>query len=269
MPSPGIPDAPGADRGSAYALSVVIPAYNEALNIANGVLTRVAAGLDELGLAYEVLVVDDGSADDTAARAQAFADRHPRFRVLRHAHGGKASATIHGMLAAAGEIVLMSDMDQATPISEAARLLPAFDRGADIVVGSRGLARPGAPIRRVLISRAQVVLRRLILGFGDIVDTQCGFKAFRRDVLRALIPLLVVYGADQQGLENGPRLSPGFDVEILFLAKRRGHDVREVPVVWDYRSGRKAKLMRDSIRGVAELIAIRRADGRGAYGARR
>jgi dolichyl-phosphate beta-glucosyltransferase len=216
----------------------------------------------------EVVVVDDGSADQTAQLTRAFVTDHPSFRLIQTHHGGKAHALVSGMRAATGRIVLLCDMDQATPIGEASKLLPWFDRGFDIVIGSRGFERRHAPISRVLISYGQLLARHAVLRFGDIVDTQCGFKAFRREIVEPLLDRLVVYAGAREQRASGARLSPGFDVEILFAARKRGYAIKEVPVQWDHRRGREARLVWDCVRGLADLLAIRAADREGRYNRR-
>ncbi len=135
------------------------------------------------GVSFELLVVDDGSEDGTAELTRAVAAGHSAVRLVQVDHGGKAHALIHGMRAAQGRIVLFSDMDQAIPIAEASKLLPWFDQGFDIVIGSRGFERKHASLSRRAISYGQLLARSVVLGFSDIVDTQCGFKAFRREIV--------------------------------------------------------------------------------------
>jgi glycosyltransferase involved in cell wall biosynthesis len=246
-------------------LSVVIPAYNETANIQYGALSKVADYLAQQDYSYEVVVVDDGSEDTTAELAQAFADDHPQFRVVRNPHRGKAYTVATGLRQAIGDITLFSDMDQATPIGESAKLLPFFEQGFDIVIGSRGTIRRNAPIWRRAMSSSQVLLRNLILGFNDITDTQCGFKAFRRGVIEPVLNNLHVYAQTDVREVQGASVSAGFDVEMLFVAKQLGYKIKEVPVEWDYRFSRRVNLLRDSMRGLRELISIRGAEIRGAY----
>ncbi len=247
-------------------LSVVIPAYNESENIRDGALDKVVAYLLGRGLSHELLVVDDGSEDETAALADAYAATHPGVRVLRNPHHGKAHTVVTGLLAAAGEIILFTDMDQATPIGEVERLLPWFDRGYDLVIGSRGNVRRNAPLSRRLMSRGQVVLRDVILDLGPIADTQCGFKAFRREPIRRVVEHLRVYDPRHEEAIEGAAVTAGFDVELLFVATKLGYQVKEVPVEWDYQLTRRVSLLRDSLRGIRDLLRIRVADWRGAYG---
>ncbi len=246
-------------------LSVVIPAYNESSNIAAGALQTVADYLAQQPYAHEVIIVDDGSEDNTAALVEEFARTHPTFRMIRNPHRGKAFAVATGLRAARGEIVLFTDMDQATPIHETARLLPWFGQGYDVVIGSRGTYRRNAPLWRRAMSRGQRWLRTWVLGFKDITDTQCGFKAFRREVIAPILDRLYLYNFARQGEVRGARVTAGFDVEVLFVAQRLGYKVKEVPVEWDYRHSRRVNLWRDSLRGVRELIDIRAAELRGAY----
>jgi dolichyl-phosphate beta-glucosyltransferase len=247
---------------------VVVPAYNEAHNIRSGALTQIITFLRACGRTFELLVVDDGSDDGTGDAVRAAAADDPAVRLISVEHGGKAHALMHGLRAARGEIVLFSDMDQAIPIAEASKLLPWFERGSDIVIGSRGLARHHASALRRIISFGQLAARYVILGFGDIVDTQCGFKAFRRTIVVPLLDRLVVYTKVADERSVGPNLSPGFDVELLFAAKRQGLTITEVPIVCDHRrgGGRPTRVVRDSVRGLADLLAIRAAVRRGRYG---
>ena len=249
-------------------LSVIVPAYNESTNIQHGALSKVADYLEQQSYSYEVLVVDDGSEDDTADLAEAFSAAHAHFRVMRNPHRGKAFTVATGMLQAQGDIVLFTDMDQATPISESGRLLPFFEQGYHVVIGSRGTVRHNAPLWRRVLSGSQVLLRNLILGFRDITDTQCGFKAFRREAVGPILNGLTIYAQRDVKEVQGASVSAGFDVEMLFVARKLGFRVREVPVQWDYRFSRRVNLLRDSIRGLRELISIRMADARGAYSAK-
>jgi dolichyl-phosphate beta-glucosyltransferase len=250
-------------------LSVVIPAYNEEPNIRAGSLDKVARYLAAQDYSYEVLVVDDGSEDQTAALTEDFAQRHAGFRVVRNPHRGKAYAVASGMLAAQGEVILFSDMDQATPIGEAASLLPWFDQGYDVVIGSRGTVRRNAPWWRKFMSHGQIVLRNFILGFRGITDTQCGFKAFRRQAVEAIFSRLNLYGQQVDQEVKGATVTSGFDVEVLFVARKLGYRIKEVPVEWDYQHTRRVNLLKDSLRGVRDLLRIRLADLRGAYAVRK
>ena len=246
-------------------LSIVLPAYNETTNIKRGALDKVADYLATQRYSYEVLIVDDGSEDRTAALAESFAGIHPGFRLLRNPHHGKAYTVATGMSAAQGEFVLFSDMDQATPIGESAKLLPLFEQGYDVVIGSRGAARRNAPLWRKAMSRSQIVLRDLILGFHDLTDTQCGFKAFRREAVQAILDSLHLYRPRANGATHGAMVTSGFDVEVLFVARKLGYRVREVPVEWDYQRTRRVNLLKDSARGLRDLVDIRLADAQGMY----
>jgi glycosyltransferase involved in cell wall biosynthesis len=260
---------PGARSPTAadLELSVIIPAYNEAANLRGGVLSRVSGFLRPRFSRFEVLVVDDGSVDDTVALAERHAAADDAVRVVRSHHGGKAHALVTGLRAARGRVVLFSDMDQAIPIDEAAKLLPWFDRGFDIVVGSRGLERRHAGVSRRIVSLGQLVARLVVLGFADITDTQCGFKALRRDIAVPLVERLVVYGAADEQTASGPALAPGFDVELLFVAKRLGLTIKEVTIECDHRRrGAETRLLRECVRGIRDLVAIRSASMRGRYG---
>lgn len=246
-------------------LSVVIPAYNESANLQAGALEQVADYLEQQDLPFEVLVVDDGSLDNTAGLVEAFNQKHSGFHLIRAPHGGKARAVMTGLEAARGEIVLFSDMDQATPIQQVTRLLPWFDQGYSVVIGSRGTVRRNAPIWRKLMSASQVLLRNLLLGFRQVHDTQCGFKAFRREAIHPILSRMVLYGAQATDSLRGPAVTSGFDVELLFVAQKLGYSIREVPVEWDYKRSRRVNLLRDALRGIRDLVRIRAADWQGAY----
>ncbi len=246
-------------------LSIVIPAYNERANLLAGKLDRVAEYLGAQPYSYEVLVVDDGSEDETAALVEAFAREHRGFCVIRCPHRGKAHAVATGLLAAQGEVVLFSDMDQATPITEAAKLLPWFEQGYTVVIGSRGTARRNAPAWRKFMSRGQIVLRDVILGLREVADSQCGFKAFRGEAVRPILDGLRLYGPANGAAIHGASVTSGFDVEMLFVARKLGYRIKEVPVEWDYQRTRRVNLLKDSWRGLRDLVSIRAADLRGAY----
>lgn len=249
----------------ALPLSIVVPAYNEAGAIRAGRLAAVASWRDAHRPGAEIVVVDDGSTDDTAEAAREVL-AGDADRVLTIDHGGKAAAVAAGFRAARGAVVLFTDMDLATPIADADGLLEALDRGADVAIGSRGLHRAGAPPGRRVLSTGQVLLRVLLLGM-PLRDTQCGFKAFRRDVALDLLDRLRVYAPRRAALD-GPSVTSGFDVELLFVAQRRGYRIAEVPVRWHYAHTSRVGLRRDARRGVVDLLRIARARLGRDYGPR-
>jgi dolichyl-phosphate beta-glucosyltransferase len=246
-------------------LSVVIPAYNEEANLLAGALDKVVRYLDRQEYTYEVLVVDDGSDDGTAALVEAFVARHPRFRLLRNPHRGKAHTVISGVLAAAGEFTLFTDMDQATPIGEIEALLPWLQQGCDVVFGSRGSLRRGAPWWRRLMSRAMIILRGLMVNLPGVSDTQCGFKAFRSEAAREIFSHMRLYAPGSEREVQGAVVAAGFDVETLFVARKLKYRLKEVPVTWDYARTRRVSFWRDSLRGLRDLWRIRVNDLMGRY----
>lgn len=244
-------------------LSVVIPAYNEETNIRLGTLEKVINYLSRQSYTWEVLLVDDGSSDQTVKLLDAFALENEGFRVLENPHRGKAATVITGMKAARGDIILFSDLDQATPIKEIEGFFSWFDDGFDVVIGSRSSQRQGAPMSRIIMARGFMLLRSIFLGLRGITDTQCGFKAFRRDVAKNIFQKLELYSSGHT--VDGPMVTAGFDIEVLYLAKTLGYKIREVPVEWHYVETRRVSPIKDSWQGFVDILRIRLNALRGKY----
>ena len=170
-------------------LSVVIPCYNEMNNLQKGVLDKVEHFLSKQKYTYEVIVVDDGSDDGSLEFLEKFVKEEKNFRIVKSPHKGKAGAVTAGMLSAKGQLVLFTDLDQATPIEELNKLLP-FAQKFDIVIGSRNSQRKGAPWTRLLMAKGMILLRSVIVGLRGIDDTQCGFKLFKNNVSDVLFSKL-------------------------------------------------------------------------------
>lgn len=236
-------------------LSVIIPAYNEETNIRLGALDKVARYLEAQSFTWEGIVVDDGSTDNTPKLIDEFIKTNKRFFVIHNPHQGKASTVITGMLAAMGDIVLFTDLDQATPINQVERLLPWFSKGYDVVIGSRSTRREGAPLFRLIMARGFMMLRSLFLGLKGITDTQCGFKAFRAPVAKDIFSKLKLYGKQKE--VKGSMVTAGFDIEVLFLAKKMGYKIKEVPVEWHYVETRRVSPLVDSWKGFWDIVWIR------------
>ena len=209
-------------------ISIVIPCYNEEANIKRGVLEDVVRFLEGRPYPWELIIADDASVDNSLALLEAFAARRDNVRLLRLPHGGKPHAILGGIQEAMGAIILFSDMDMSTPIEEIEKLLPWFEDGYDVVIGSRGLIREGFSPFRQFSSWAFRNLRRVLI-LPHIVDTQCGFKAFRGAVAKEIFPQLSFFSSER---EIQGWVVSAFDVELLFIAKKRGYRIREVQVVW-------------------------------------
>ena len=243
-------------------LSVVIPAYNEEYNLRTGVLDSVYDYLLEQKYSWEILFVDDGSTDKTAILAEEFARKHPNFIVLRESHRGKGGTVIAGMLKAQGEIILFTDTDQATPIDQLEKVLPKFDQNFDIVIGSR-TGREGAPLIRKIMASGFSVLRNLVLNL-PYKDTQCGFKAFRNEAAKKIFGKLEIF--NKENATGGASVSAGFDLEVLYVARKLGYKVAEVPVDWHHKEGTKVDPIKDSIEGLRDLLMVRINALQGKYG---
>lgn len=246
-------------QGETIHLSVVIPAYNESARILP-YLTEITAYLGQRSKPYEVLAVDDGSRDDTATVVEKFGTGAPAVRLLRLPQNtGKGCAVRSGMREAQGELQLIADADGATPIQELERLEAGISNGADIAIGSRFLASHDSRYtvkarwhRTVLGNTFNQIVRRL--GIHGITDTQCGFKLFRKAVAKDLFSVACVNGY-------------GFDLELLYVAQRRGYRIAEIPVNWSDQPGSKVRVLRDGLRMLLELLAVRSNYARGRYAA--
>jgi dolichyl-phosphate beta-glucosyltransferase len=233
-------------------LSVVIPAFNEAARLPR-YLDEVVGFLEARGKPYEVVVVDDGSTDGTAAVVRALAARHPTVRLLPLGRNrGKGAAVRAGMLAAMGSARLFTDADGATPIGELTRLEPALATGADLAIGSRVLVDPAVSVRtrphRVAAGR---VFNWLVarLGVRGVADSQCGFKLFTAEAADALFGSLRTAGF-------------AFDVELLLRAQARGYRIVEVPVNWADQEGSKVGVLSNGPGMVLQLLRARWRVGR-------
>ncbi len=240
---------------SAPGLSVIIPAFNEESRLP-AYLERVIGYMEKQPFSFEVIVVDDGSRDGTAAVVEKAAAAKPGIRLVRLPHNrGKGCAVRTGMLEASGKLRLFADADGATPIEEVERLRKAIEAGADVAVGSRAL-RDDALVVKTKLHRKFIgtvfncIVRSLTV--KGINDTQCGFKLFSANAADAIFP--------RQQIDDF-----GFDVELLYICRKKGLRLAEVPVNWTDIPGTKVKLVRDSMRMLKDVIKIRLNDWRGEY----
>ena len=161
-----------------------------------------------------------------------------------------------------GDIVIFDDMDQATPIDQLELLLPKFDSGFDVVIGSR-VGREGAPLIRKTMAFGFSVLRNLVLNL-PYKDTQCGFKAFRNEAAKKIFGKLEIF--NKENATGGASVSAGFDLEVLYVARKLGYKVAEVPVDWHHKEGTKVDPIKDSIEGLRDLLMVRINALQGKYG---
>lgn len=242
-------------------LSVVIPTYNEEENVRSGVLDTVYEYLNKQNYTWEVLIVNDGSKDQTVKVVKKAIKNKKGMRLLEEPHRGKGGTVIAGMLKAKGEIILFTDMDQATPLAEIEKFLPVFKKGADIVIGVRS-GRKGAPLSRKAMAFGFSLLRNLILRL-PYKDTQCGFKAFKQTASKEIFSRLKEYYQNQA--VKGAAVTAGFDIETLFVARKLGFQVGQVPVSWQHQETRRVNPIKDAWRGLKDLVRVRINDLQGKY----
>ena len=227
-------------------LSVVIPAYNEAGRIAPS-LEKIGRYFTQRKASYELLVVDDGSSDNTAALVEAEAGKNPAVRLIRlGANQGKGGAVKRGMMEAKGDIIYFTDADLSTPIEEVEKFLPLFP-AYDVVIGSRAIEGADMqihePFYREILGKLfnKIVCVLCVPGF---VDTQCGAKMFKKDAARAIFPLV-----------QTARFS--FDVEVLFIAQRLGYKIKELPIRWFYSANTTVRTFSDGPKMLWDILLIR------------
>lgn len=234
-------------------LSIVIPAHNEEGRLPPS-LAQIDAFLQTQSFDAEVIVVENGSTDNTVAVAQAFAREHPYVRVIEASVRGKGLAVKVGMLAARGEFRFICDADLSMRIEDVVQFLPPYVDGYDVIIATRegpGAQRVGEPEYRHLIGRINNLIIKLtaVRGFED---TQCGFKMFTRKAAEDLFQVQQMTGI-------------GFDIELLFIAKKRGYNIREVPITWYFDADSRMRLVGDSLHLLVEIWQIRRNWRWGVY----
>ncbi len=234
-------------------LSIIIPAHNEETRLPH-TLEQVFAFTQQQAYESEVLVVENGSTDRTYEVAQRYAQQHANLRVLREVGRGKGLAVQRGMLAARGRYRFMCDADLSMPAPEIQRFLPPALEDFDIAIASReapGAVRYDEPLYRHLGGRGINLLIRLLILPG-LQDTQCGFKCFREEIAQDVFRYQTLHGWS-------------FDIEVLFIARRRGYRIREVPIDWYYQPASKVNAVRDALRMIADIFRIRSNARRGIY----
>lgn len=234
-------------------LSIIIPAHNEEKRLP-ATLQQVCGFLDRQEYSGEVLVVENGSRDRTYEVARDYAADHPCLCVLREPGRGKGLAVRAGMLAACGQYRFICDADLSMPIEQVNRFLPPQLADVEIAIASRespGSVRYNEPHYRHLVGRVFNTLVRW-MALPGLRDTQAGFKCFRGDIAAELFPLQTIMGWT-------------FDVEVLYIARRRGYRIVEVPIDWYFNADSKVRVWRDSVTMFTDLLAIRRNARRGLY----
>ncbi|QQS38665.1 glycosyltransferase [Candidatus Woesebacteria bacterium] len=253
-------------------LSVVVPAYNEVHNLKDGVLVDIYIYLIKQKYDWEVLIVDDGSLDKTREMVAKYINNKKGFRLLKEPHRGKGGTVVAGVLAAKGDIILFTDMDQSTSLNQIENFWLHFGyepktgkllnrkHSADIVIGSRS-GREGAPLIRKSMASGFSILRAIVLKL-PYKDTQCGFKAFKKEAARQIFSRLKVF---KEKAVEGAAVTAGFDLEILYIARKLNLKVEEVPVVWQHKGSKRVSAVKDSWQGLTDLVKVRLNALQGKY----
>ena len=248
-------------------LSIIIPAYNEEANIRKS-LARVFEFLESKDYPFEVIVVDDGSEDKTVEVAREFFGERPELRLIENPHKGKGFAVRTGILKAKGQFILFSDADLSTPIEEVDRLLMWLrEQDFGVAIASRegfGAKRVDEPWWRHILGRGFNFLVRLVVLPG-IEDSQCGFKLFTKKAAHDIFSRLFICGEKAEEIKH-PYMG-AFDVEVLFLTRKLGYKIKEVPVTWHYVKTQRLDPLRDSWRMFRDIVKVRINDLRGVYSA--
>jgi len=234
-------------------LSIIIPAHNEEHRLP-GSLEKICTFVASQTYPIEVMIVENGSQDRTFELAQEFAERCEFIRVVQEQKSGKGLAVRSGMLAARGAYRFICDADLSMPIEQVVRFIPPQLPSAEIAIASReipGARRIGEPNYRHVIGRVFNTMVRW-LALPGLQDTQCGFKSFRADVAEQIFQMQTMTGWS-------------FDVEVLYIARKLGYPIQEVPIDWYYEPGSRVNLYKDSIRMALDLLTIRRNDRQGKY----
>lgn len=234
-------------------LSIVIPALNEEHRLPPS-LAKIDAYLSEQSYTYEVIVVDNGSTDRTQAVVAAFMQDHPYVKFIQLAERGKGRAVKAGMLSATGDYRFICDADLSMPIDEIHKFLPPTVEGADVIIGSRegeGAQRIGEPEYRHVIGRIFNTIVKLT-AVNEFEDTQCGFKMFSREAADDLFQVQQMNGI-------------GFDVELIYIALRRGYKVVDMPITWYFDADSRMRLFQDSLHILIEIWEIRKNWRKGVY----
>ena len=234
-------------------LSIVIPAYNEERRLPDS-LDQIDAFVKAQDYGVEVIVVDNNSSDRTPDVARSVAAERPYVRLLHEPVQGKGAAVKTGMLDARGEYLFICDADLSMPIEEVSKFVPPALNGHDVAIASReapGARRYDEPEYRHVMGRVFNFIVR-VLALPKIQDSQCGFKAFRREIAHEVFPLQTIDGW-------------GFDVEVLFIARSRGYKLIEVPINWYYRANSRIHPIRDAINIFIEVLRVRINGWRGRY----
>ena len=245
------------------SVSVVIPAYNEELRI-RGSLQKVMNFMTENYEDFEVLLVDDGSTDNTVKITEEFAKNYKRLKIIKNPHSGKGYTVKTGMLKANKDYILFLDADLATPIEDLKRFLVwVTENDFDIAIGSRegiGAQRQKEPLIRHIMGRVfNMIVQVLVL--KGINDTQCGFKLFKKDVAHKIFNATLLYPG---GKVEGPMVT-AFDVEVLFLARKMGYKIKEVTVNWTYIDESKVNPLKDTIVNFMDVMKVKYNDIKGVY----
>lgn len=230
-------------------------------------MKNVYGFLSKQGFSWEVIISDDGSTDESKKLIKREIKGYRNFDLLENTHGGKPYALMQGIKKAGGMYVLLTDMDQSTPIDELSKLLPFVERGAEVVIGSRGLARKNFPLYRRIGAIVFITFRKILV-LPEINDTQCGFKLFKRKVLLKTFPRLEYFRKERN--IKGWKVS-SFDVELLHLISKLGIDIEEVPVIWEdtdtstSKGGSLGRYFRESKEMLLQILRVKMNDLRGEY----
>lgn len=236
-------------------ISLIIPCYNEEQNIRKGVLDRIGNYTKSKNEFKEILIIDDGSTDTSRTLIKRYLKKFPKFRLVENKHQGKAIAVITGIQESTSEYVIFTDIDLATPLEETSKLIEQFNIGEKVVIGSRSGTREGAPITRKLQARGFMIIRDLLIGLQGITDTQCGCKGFERKAANKIIDKLHIFTKDRE--VQGASVSAAFDLEFLFVARKLGYNIVEMPVEWHHAETKNVSLWKDSIETIRDLLRIR------------